>query len=77
MTYTKKELEWIQNFIDTRFDGVDASDEMIGLMEKSGLLKTEETAKIFVIKNHREAAKIEAIRKEEELTSTEESFNLS
>lgn len=49
--YTEQELQWIKEFIDTRFDGVDASDEMIALMEKSGLLTTEQQESVSFVKN--------------------------
>jgi hypothetical protein len=53
--YTQKELQWIQNFIDTRFSGVDASDEMIAIMEKSGLMKQVEKDEVAVIKAQKAA----------------------
>lgn len=49
--YTEQELQWIQEFIDKRFDGIDASEEMISIMEKSGLLKPLETSKATTIRD--------------------------
>lgn len=54
--YTEQELQWIQEFIDTRFDGVDASDEMITLMEKSGLLKSTKATQVADLKERKALA---------------------
>lgn len=54
--YTEQELQWIQEFIDTRFDGVDASDEMITLMEKSGLLKSIKATQVTDLKEKKALA---------------------
>lgn len=51
MVFTKKELDFIQDFIDNRFDGVDCSDTYAFLMESSGLLTPNQRATVSYIKN--------------------------